>query len=335
MDSSTIITIERHIVDVERLTGGSGEFSGVLRDLTLAAKIIWHDVNRAGLVNILGSTGRTNIHGDVVKKLDEFADATIRSAMEHAGHLCVMASEEHDDIIRIPDGYPTGKYVLVFDPLDGSSNIDANVTIGTIFSIFKRISAYGHGTIEDCLQMGYQQLAAGYVIFGSSTMLVYTTGRGVHGFTLDPSVGEFILSHENIRIPRRGKTYSINEGNSAYWYDGTRRFIGGLKAEDHATDRPYTARYVGSLVADFHRNLLYGGIYLYPSDRRNPDGKLRLVYEANPLAFIIEQAGGRASDGHRRILGIKPKDLHQRTPLIIGSDSDVLEAEDYIQGKRL
>jgi fructose-1,6-bisphosphatase I len=330
-----VITIERHIIEGEHAhPGATGDFSGLLRDLTLAFKVIWREVSKAGLVDILGTAGRTNVHGEEVKKLDAFADDTIYKAMNHGGHLCVMASEEHENVLNIPDNYPTGKYVLLYDPLDGSSNIDANVSVGTIFSVYRRITARGKGTQQDCLQPGYKQIAAGYVIYGSSTMLVYTTGDGVHGFTLDPSIGEFLLSHENIRIPKRGKIYSVNEGNYRWWKDGTKKFVKYLQEEDRPTGRPYSARYIGSMVADVHRTLLYGGIFMYPLDAKNPKGKLRLMYEANPTAFIVEQAGGRATDGERRILDIQPESLHERTPLYIGSEDDVTIAEEFLQGKR-
>lgn len=335
MSQSKIVTIERHIIEGERAhPGATGDFSALLRDLTLAFKVIWREVSKAGLVNILGLTGRTNIHGEEVKKLDAFADEVIYRAMDHGGHLCVMASEENEEVLHIPDGYPTGKYVLLYDPLDGSSNIDALVTIGTIFSIYRRITPGGKGTMQDCLQPGYKQIAAGYCLYGSSTMLVYTTGDGTHGFTFDPSIGEFLLSHENIRIPRRGKIYSVNEGNYRWWHDGMKKYVKYLQEEDKDTKRPYSSRYIGSMVADVHRTLLYGGIFMYPGDTRNPDGKLRLMYEANPVAFIVEQAGGRAGNGVSRILDVKPASLHQRTPLFVGSDEDVCIAEEFVQGKR-
>jgi fructose-1,6-bisphosphatase I len=330
-----VITIERHIIEGERAhPGATGDFSGLLRDLTLAIKVIWREVSKAGLVDILGNVGRENVSGDQVKKLDVFADDTIYKAMDHGGHLCVMASEENEDVLHIPDQYPTGKYVLLYDPLDGSSNIDANVSIGTIFSIYRRVTPSGKGTLQDCLQPGYKQVAAGYVIYGSSTMLVYTTGDGVHGFTLDPSIGEFLLSHENIRIPKKGKIYSVNVGNYSKWDDGMKKYLHYLHEEDRATSRPYSLRYVGSMVADIHRTLLYGGIFMYPGDKKNPDGKLRLMYEANPMAFIIEQAGGRASNGKTRILDLQPESLHQHTPLFIGSTDDVCVAEEFLAGKR-
>ncbi|MCU0452463.1 MAG: class 1 fructose-bisphosphatase [Bacteroidetes bacterium] len=330
-----VITIERHIIEEERKhPGASGDFSGILRDLTLAFKVIHREVSKAGLVNILGMAGRQNVHGEEVKKMDVFADEKIYQAMDHGGHLCVMASEENEDVLQIPDQYPKGKYVLLYDPLDGSSNIDANVSIGTIFSVYRRVTPSGHGTMQDCLQPGYKQVAAGYVVYGSSTMLVYSTGDGVHGFTLDPSIGEFLLSHEDIRIPKRGKIYSVNEGNYRWWYDGMKKYVKYLQQEDKATNRPFSGRYIGSMIADLHRTLLYGGIFMYPGDERHPNGKLRLMYEANPTAFIVEQAGGRATNGKDRILDVVPTSLHARTPLFIGSDEDVAECEEFLQGKR-
>lgn len=330
------LTLERHIIENERkYPEATGELSDLLSDLALAAKIISLEVNKAGLVDILGFTGTKNIHGEEVKKLDVFAHEVLINAMNHGGHLCVMASEEEESLIHIPQGNKIGKYVLLFDPLDGSSNIDVNVSIGTIFSIYKRKSkGNGPGTIEDCLQKGSEQIAAGYIVYGSSTILVYTTGNGVYGFTLDPAVGEFLLSHDNIRIPTKGKIYSINEGNYLYWDEGLKKYIKYLQQNDKETGRPYSARYVGSLVADFHRNLIYGGIFMYPRDKKNPNGKLRLMYECNPLAFIVEQAGGKASDGYQRILDIEPKELHQRVPFFIGSPHDVRIAEEFVQGKR-
>lgn len=244
-----------------------------------------------------------------------------------------MASEENDEVIPIPEQFPKGKYVLLFDPLDGSSNIDANVSIGTIFSIHRKKTDGENGTLEDCLQKGADQVAAGYIIYGSSTMLVFTTGQGVNGYTLDPSVGEFILSHIDIKTPPKGKIYSVNEGNSRFWDEGTKKYIDSLKEKDSATSRPYSLRYIGSLVADFHRNLLYGGIFLYPTDCKDPDkpkGKLRLLYEASPLAFIVEQAGGLATTGKENIMDIVPTELHQRVPLIIGSREDVLTYQKFI-----
>jgi len=330
-----IITIDRHIMEQERKhPQATGEFSGLLSDIAIAAKLVAREVNKAGLVNILGLTEQENVYGEKVQKLDAFANETFIHALNHGGHLCVMASEESESLIEIPDRYPLGKYVLLFDPLDGSSNIDANVSIGSIFSIYRRVTRSGKGDEIDCLQKGIEQLAAGYVIYGSSTMFVYSTGQGVHGFTFDPSIGEFLLSHENIQMPPKGRIYSVNEGNYALWDRNVQRYIEYLKEPNKEDGRPYTLRYIGSLVADFHRNLLYGGIFLYPADKRYPNGKLRLLYEANPLAFIAEKAGGAASNGFQRILDIQPESLHQRTPLIIGSKEDVKIAEEFIQGKR-
>lgn len=330
-----LMTIERHIIEQQKqFPQATGEFSALLYDIAFAAKVISRDVRKAGLVDILGYTGAENVQGEQVRKLDEFADEVIYRAMDHTGRLCCLASEEHKEFMPIPEEFKCGHYVLLYDPLDGSSNIDANVSIGTIFSIHRKVSPGERGALEDCLQPGNRQVAAGYVIYGSSTIMVYTAGRGVHSFTLDPTVGEFLVSQENIQIPPRGAIYSANEGNSHNWDEGMRQYINYLKTPDKASGRPYSTRYVGSLVADFHRNLLYGGIFLYPADKKNPNGKLRLLYEANPLAFIIEQAGGAASSGEHRILDIPPTDLHQRTPLIIGSRDDVKEAEAFLQGKR-
>jgi len=320
---SKIKTVQQHILDEERMhPEATGDFTALMTSLTLAAKIISREVNMAGLVKILGGTGETNLHGDSVQKLDIFAQETICRAMSHNGHLCAMASEESEDIIPLPADSKRGKYVLMFDPLDGSSNIDVNASIGTIFSIHRKITnGSDDGTLEDCLQKGSAQVAAGYFIYGSSTMMVYTTGNGVHGFTLDPSLGEFLLSNENIRTPARGKIYSINEGNMHSWDAGTRRYIEFVKEDRKDRGHPYTLRYIGSLVSDFHRNLLKGGIFLYPG----PKGKLRLLYEASPLAMVVEQAGGAATTGAQRILDVQPTSLHQKVPLIIGTREDVAE----------
>ncbi len=338
MAESKIVTVQRHIIEQERdHPEATGDLTGLLWDLTIAAKIISREVNRAGLADILGLTGQENIHGEEVKKLDEYANDAIIKSMDHGGHLCVMASEENEDIIPISDLYPKGKYVLMFDPLDGSSNIDANVSVGTIFSVYRRKTTAGNGTLEDCLRKGVEQVAAGYIVYGSSTMLVYTAGHGSHGFTLDPGIGEFLLSHKNIQIPSRGKVYSINEGNANTWDEGTRKYINDLKKGTPETgQKPYSLRYIGSLVADFHRNLLYGGIFLYPADYKDPNkpkSKLRLLYEAAPLAFIVEQAGGKASTGDTAIMEIKAEQLHQKTPLIIGSKEDVEKYEGYFKNK--
>ncbi len=334
--AAKIITIERHILEQQRFffPEATGELTYLLYDIALAAKIISREVSKAGLVEILGLAGEVNVQGEQVMKLDVFANEAIIRMNDHTGRLCAMASEENPDIIPIPEQFPCGKYVLVFDPLDGSANIDMNVSVGTTFSIHRKVSGGRRGTLEDFLQPGYKQVAAGYVIYGSSTMMVYTSGQGVHGFTLDPSVGEFLLSHPNIQIPSRGKYYSTNEGNYHYWSEGVRRYVDYLKAPDRATGRPCSGRYIGTLVADFHRNLLAGGIFMYPADTRDPKkphGKLRLLYEAAPVAFIVEQAGGRASDGTQDIMLIQPESLHQRVPLFIGSREDVDKAEQFLR----
>ncbi len=331
--SHRAVTLSQFVLQQERThPGATGEFTDLLHDIEFAAKMINREVVRAGLVDILGYTGSENVHGEKVQKLDRFAHETIYRVLGSTGQLAVMASEEDEDVIPVPIGQPVGKYVVNFDPLDGSSNINANVNIGTIFSVLPRVTHEGSGTLADCLQRGRCQVCAGYVMYGSSTMLVYTTGQGVHGFTFEPSVGEFLLSHPDIRTPVRGHIYSVNEGNYFKWDDGVKRYVDWLKMEDAATGRPYSSRYVGSLVADFHRNLLYGGIYLYPGDRTNPSGKLRVLYEGAPLAFIAEQAGGAASDGRARIVDLEPTSLHQRTPLYLGSAQDVKECETFVQG---
>jgi len=328
------VTLSQFILQQQRQNAAAtGEFTSLLQDIQLAAKMINREVIRAGLTDVLGATGAQNVHGERVQKLDLFAHQTISRVLGSTGQLAVMASEEEENIIPVPRDIPVGRYVVNFDPLDGSSNINANVNIGTIFSVLPRITSSGGGTLADCLQPGLRQVCAGYVMYGSSTMLVYTTGLGVHGFTFEPSVGEFLLSHDNIRTPDRGQIYSVNEGNYFKWDDGVKRYVDWLKMDDPETGRPYSARYVGSLVADFHRNLLYGGVYLYPGDRKNPNGKLRVLYEGAPLAFIAEQAGGAASDGSRRILEIEPASLHQRTPLYLGSAQDVKECESFVQGR--
>ena len=332
MPTTQFMTLGRHIFEEQsKYEGATGELSKLLHDLSLAAKIISLEVNKAGLVDIIGFTGDNNVHGEQVKKLDMLAHDMLIKAMDHGGHLCVMASEEEEDIIQIPQKFNIGKYVLLFDPLDGSSNIDANISIGTIFSIYRRISpGDGPGKMEDCLQPGINQVAAGYVVYGSSTMLVYTAGSGVHGFTLDPAFGEFLLSHSNIQTPKKSKIYSINEGNYLYWHPGLKKYIKYLQEEDKPTNRPFSSRYIGSMVADIHRNLLYGGIFMYPADSRNPNGKLRLQYECNPMAFIVEQAGGRATNGKQRIMEIQPEKLHQRVPVFIGSEEDVKMVEKFM-----
>ncbi|MEJ2055965.1 MAG: class 1 fructose-bisphosphatase, partial [Calditrichaceae bacterium] len=271
--SGKIITLTRHIIEEQRrYPEATGKFTDLMNDIAFAAKLISYHTNKAGLTEILGETDDINVQGEIVKKLDVFANETMVRALDHNGHLCVMASEESKDIIQIPDDYPLGKYVCLYDPLDGSSNIDANVSVGTIFTIYNRISPEGRpGTLEDCLQKGTEQICAGYVVYGTSTMLVYTTGRGVHGFTLDPSYGEFILSHPNIRTPKKGKIYSVNESHYDYWDDNIRKYIHYIKEVDEKSGRPMNSRYIGSMVSDIHRNLLYGGVYLYPSSKLVPE----------------------------------------------------------------
>ncbi len=326
-----VMTLARHIIEQERkFPQATGAFTKLISDIALAAKVISHHVNRAGLVDIIGSIDNQNVFGEQQQKLDVFANEALIRSLRFGGTLCAMASEENEDYIAISDEFPRGKYICVFDPLDGSSNIDVNVSIGTIFSIFRRTSPdESPVTKEDLLQPGYSQVAAGYVVYGSSTMLVYTTGTGVHGFTLDPSYGSFILSHPKIKTPRKGAIYSVNEGNYNLWDKNVQQYVNWAKRSESGMK----SRYIGSLVADFHRNLLKGGIFLYPGDLKNAKGKLRLLYEANPLAFIIEQAGGRASNGKERIMNVQPMELHERTPLIIGSKDDVTVAEEFFQGK--
>jgi fructose-1,6-bisphosphatase I len=309
-----------------------GELSRLLHDIAIASKIVHREVNKAGLVDILGETGDVNVQGEVVKKLDVFANEQFIAAFKAGGEVCAIASEENEDIIPInTEASKNAKYVIAMDPLDGSSNIDVNVSVGTIFCIYRRVSLNGPGTKEDFFQRGTEQVAAGYVIYGSSTMLVYTTGNGVNGFTLDPSIGEFCLSHPNMKVSEEGKIYSINEGNYVHFPSGVKKYIKYCQVEDAATNRPYSSRYIGSGVADFHRNLIKGGIYIYPTTAKSPNGKLRLLYECNPLAFIAEQAGGVASDGFERILDKEIKDLHQRTPLFIGSKKMVELACEYMK----
>ncbi|MBK8171749.1 MAG: class 1 fructose-bisphosphatase [Sandaracinaceae bacterium] len=324
-------TLERHILYRQRaFPDAKGEFTALFHQLALAGKIIGSRVTQAGLAGVLGVTGDVNVQGETVQKMDEFANATLIRCLESSGHVCIMASEENEDAIGVPEQFTTGKYVVLFDPLDGSSNIDVNISIGTIFSVHRRVSTGRDGTLKDCLQKGSVQVAAGYIMYGSSVMFVYTTGDGVHGFTLDPSIGEFLLSHEDIRIPQRGNTYSINEGNRMHWEEGIAKWVDWVRAPDAEKVHPYGHRYVGTLVADFHRTLLKGGVFVYPADKKNRTGKLRLLYEAAPMAFIAEAAGGAASSGKERILDIEPTELHQRVPLFIGSKDDVKDVERFL-----
>jgi fructose-1,6-bisphosphatase I len=310
-----------------------GELSRLLRDIGIAAKLVNREVNKAGLADILGDMGETNVQGEDQKKLDVYANEQFINALRSGGECLAVASEENEDLIEIESPVSqNANYVVCIDPLDGSSNIDVNVSIGTIFSIYRRRSDLsGATTIEDFMIKGTEQVAAGYIIYGSSTMLVYTTGKGVNGFTLDPSIGEFCLSHPDMQIPEDGVIYSINEGNYTHFPDGVKKYIKYCQEDDKATNRPYSSRYIGSLVADFHRNMIKGGVYVYPSTGKSPAGKLRLLYEANPLAFIAEQAGGKASNGFDRILEIQPESLHQRTPLFIGSKNMVEKAEELMR----
>ncbi|MDR0828445.1 MAG: class 1 fructose-bisphosphatase [Desulfovibrio sp.] len=322
------ITVTEHLLLHQKQSPtATGMFTQLLYDLILAAKLISRNVNKAGLLDVLGETGEINVQGEDVQKLDDYANRIIVHRMQRSGALCAMASEENADIIPIPERFKHGDYVLIFDPLDGSSNIDVNINVGTIFSIMRRISSTEQDVgPNDVLQPGYKQVGAGYVLYGPSTMFVYTTGQGVHAFTLDPSVGEFLLSQNNLHIPETGKIYSVNEGNMSYWDEKTTKAVLSFKGSDNPRGKPYSHRYVGSLVADFHRTLLKGGIFMYPLDYKipeNPRGKLRLLCEASPMAMLAEQAGGVASDGHRRVLEIVPDTLHMRVPLFIGSKNDV------------
>src|SRR6201994_1957757 len=309
-----------------------GELSRLLRDIGIAAKIVNREANKAGLADILGENGTTNVQGEGQKKLDVYANEQFISALKHGGECCIVASEENDEFIHLDtDVSKDANYIVAIDPLDGSSNIDVNVGIGTIFSIYRRKSTEGKATMDDVLQRGTEQVAAGYVIYGSSTMLVYTTGKGVNGFTLDPSIGEFCLSHPDMKIPKDGFIYSINEGYYVHFPDGVKKYIKYCQVEDSKTNRPYTSRYIGSMVADIHRNLIKGGIFIYPVTASAPKGKLRLVYECNPMAFIIEQAGGKASNGYERILDLEVNELHQRSAIFIGSERMVEKAEEMME----
>lgn len=331
--ATSVVTIERFIIEQERLyPDATGQLSGILYDVALAAKMIANKVRSAGLVDILGAQGTENIQGEMQQKLDVFANETIVKAMDHTGRLCAMASEEEPDIIPIPDEFRCGTYVLLFDPLDGSSNIDVNVPVGTIFSIMRKITRGARGEMEDMLQPGRRQVAAGYVIYGSSTMLVYTTGHGVHGFTLDPSIGEFLLSHPDIRIPPRGRYLSVNDSYEQFWDENVKALMRRYRGLD-GVQKAMNVRYVGSMVADFHRNLLGGGVFVYPSNTQSPKGKLRLLYECNPLAFICKEAGGAAIDGTQDILEVQPTELHQRSPIYVGSREDIETARQILAGQ--
>ncbi len=320
---TSVVTIDRYIIEQERrFPEATGELSGILYDLALASKMIANKVRLAGLVDILGAEGTENVQGEMQQKLDVIANDIIIKALDHGGRLCAMASEEQENLIPIPDKFRRGKYLLLFDPLDGSSNIDVNVPVGTIFSVLRKVTAGEDGTLEDLLQPGYKQVAAGYVLYGASTMLVYTTGHGVHGFTLDPSIGEYLLSHPDMKIPEHGRYLSVNDAYEQNWAEDVRLLMRRYRGLD-GTREAMNVRYVGSLVADFHRNLLGGGLFAYPANTKSPEGKLRLLYECNPLAFICEQAGGAAITGSKRILDVLPTELHQRSPYFVGSRADV------------
>lgn len=322
-------TLDRFIMrKQEDFPYATGELSQLLRDIALAAKIVNREINRAGLLDVTGAYGNHNIQGEEQQKLDVIANIRFIRALRNGGEVCAIISEEEEDIIQT--GNTKGKYIVALDPLDGSSNIDVNVSIGTIFSIYRRSSETGcDGTLEDCLQNGTRQIAAGYIIYGSSTMLVYTTGHGVNGFTYEPSLGEFFLSHPNIITPQTGNVYSCNEGSIHSFPEGIKNYL------NYCKESGYSARYIGSLVADFHRNLLKGGIYIYPSTAKAPNGKLRLMYECNSLAFIVEQAGGKATTGTQRIMELEPTDLHQRCPLVIGSADMVEKVEEFMKTEAL
>jgi fructose-1,6-bisphosphatase I len=325
-------TLRDHVLTGMRAApGATGEFTSLLSHISLAIRIIASRVRSAGLANMLGYTGETNVQGEAVQKLDEFANDVLINVLERSGHCGIIGSEELDTARTA--GHP-GKYIVLFDPLDGSSNIDTNVSIGTIFAVLRRTDPTSPPSVNEALRSGRDIIAAGYSVYGPSTSFVLSTGQGVHGFTLDPNVGEFFLSQANIRCPPRATMYSVNEGNYGRWSEGVKKWNAWVKAEDADEGRPYGHRYVGSLVADAHRTLLKGGIFAYPRDKKSPDGKLRLLYEANPMAFIFENAGGAATDGEQAILDILPTKLHQRVPLILGSKEDVKIFGEFATGKR-
>ena len=325
-------TLGEYIIDNQReFQYSSGELSRLLSSIKLAAKVVNHEVNKAGLVDILGAAGETNIQGEDQQKLDVYANEVFMGTLVNREIVCGIASEEEDEFVIIEGKNRShdNKYIVLIDPLDGSSNIDVNVSVGTIFSIYRRVTPLGTPvTEEDFLQPGNLQVAAGYVVYGTSTMLVYTTGHGVNGFTLNPAIGTFYLSHPNMTFPDDGKIYSINEGYYVHFPQGVKDYL--KYCQEEKDDRPYSARYIGSLVSDFHRNMIKGGIYMYPTSSKAPQGKLRLLYECNPMAFLAEQAGGKASDGYRRILEIKPKELHQRAPIFVGSKNMVRIVEEFM-----
>lgn len=328
-----VVTLNEFIQDRQSdFPFATGELSQLLSDIGVASKIINREVNKAGLVEILGAAGNQNVQGEEQQKLDVYADNQFIDAFRNGGEVCAIASEENDDYLPFEnEGSRDAKYVVTFDPLDGSSNIDVNVSIGTIFSIYRRVSNEGPGKLEDFLQKGTEQVAAGYVVYGSSTMLVYTTGKGVNGFTLDPGIGEFCLSHPDIKTPEDGRLYSFNEGNYNSFSKGLQKYCDWVKEDDPSTGRPYSCRYIASMVADIHRNLIKGGVFCYPATNGSPNGKLRLLYECNPMAFIVEQAGGIATTGYERIMEIQPTELHQRVPALMGSKNMVGKVLEMIE----
>jgi len=328
-------TLEQFIIERQfSFDSSTGAFSRLLRDISVAAKLVnWH-MRRAGIIDVFGSTGEINVQGEVQAVMDALAHKEFVRALRRGGECCLIGSEEHSEAIPMKAGDESeGKYIVLLDPLDGSSNIEVNVSVGTIFSIYHLPTDHAEATLESALQPGVEQVGAGYVIYGSSTILVYTTGQGVNGFTLDPSIGEFLLTHPDIRTPDEGGMYSVNEGNYESFDTGLKKYIKWMQAEGPDSGRPLSTRYIGSFVADFHRNLMKGGLYMYPATHKNPEGKLRLMYEANPLAFIVEQAGGKASTGSKRIMEVIPDKLHQRIPLYIGSKKMVETAEAFLSGK--
>ena len=333
MGGKKVLVLDEYIIQKQKeFPRATGDLSAILRNIGLAAKIVNREVNKAGLVDILGSTGDENLHGDEVKKLDVFANEEFISSLALSGLVAGIASEENEEIIEINNEVSSkAKYVIAIDPLDGSSNIDVNVSIGTIFSIYRRVSTGDSCDKQDFLQKGIHQMGAGYIVYGSSTMMVYTTGYGVNGFTLDPAIGEFCLSHPDIQVPKDGNIYSVNQGYYSKYSEGIKAYINYCQGLDGERSNPYSLRYIGSMVADLHRNLIKGGIFMYPPTQEAPNGKLRLLYECNPMAFLVEQAGGRATDGSQRILELEPTELHQRAPIFIGSENMVKQAETFME----
>jgi fructose-1,6-bisphosphatase I len=335
-DVGAYITLEQFIIEhQEQQEHSTGAFSRLIRDISVAAKIVnWH-MRRAGIVDVFGETGEINVQGEVQQVMDLLAHREFVQTLRRGGECCLIGSEEHSEAIPIrTSGDSDGTYIVLLDPLDGSSNIEVNVSVGTIFSIYRLPDGWGEPTVEAALQPGLEQVGAGYIVYGSSTILVYTTGHGVNGFTLDPSIGEFLLTHPSIRVPASGRMYSINEGNYNSFESGLKQYIKWMQLQRPEEGLPLSTRYIGSFVADFHRNLMKGGLYMYPATQKSPNGKLRLMYEANPLAYIVEQAGGAATNGVKRILEVKPEKLHQRTPVFIGNKEMIAVAHEFLRGER-